>query len=173
MRLAGKRYFIAIFMLVVAARLGSAGWAAEGDILGEDGETGEKQVIREVDKFNYQFENRPDPFLPFLSKNSSRDELDDTPTDEDNGKPLTGMQLFEPGQLRLVALLKIGDRNVAMVEDVTGKGYRLNENMLIGRYGVINRILDERVEITESYKTKTGRIITKEIVMRLKKEGDK
>jgi Tfp pilus assembly protein PilP len=59
-----------------------------------------------------------------------------------------------------------------MVEDVTGKGYRLDENMLIGRYGIINRIGDEKVEITESYKTKTGRVVTKEIVMRLKKEGD-
>ena len=82
------------------------------------------------------------------------------------------MQLFEPGQLKLVALLKLGSKNVAMAEDVAGKGYRLDENMLIGRYGIINRITDEQVEITEQYKTQTGRQITKEIVMRLKKESD-
>ena len=28
------------------------------------------------------------------------------------------------------------------------------------------------LEITEQYKTQTGRLITKEIIMRLKKEGD-
>ncbi|MCI5117635.1 MAG: hypothetical protein D3913_06670, partial [Candidatus Electrothrix sp. LOE1_4_5] len=86
---------------------------------------------------------------------------------------LTGMRRFEPGQLKLVALLTIGNKKVAMAEDVTGKGYRLHENMPIGRYGIINRIRDEQVEITESYKTRTGRAITKEIVMRLKKDGDK
>ncbi|MCI5211452.1 MAG: hypothetical protein D3910_22320, partial [Candidatus Electrothrix sp. ATG2] len=69
--------------------------------------------------------------------------------------------------------LKVGNRNVAMVEDVAGKGYRLHENMLIGRYGLIHRITAEQVEITESYKTKTGRLVTKDIIMRLKKEGDK
>ncbi|MCI5134834.1 MAG: hypothetical protein D3920_07110, partial [Candidatus Electrothrix sp. AW2] len=55
----------------------------------------------------------------------------------------------------------------------SGSGERLPENMPIGRYGIINRIRDEQVEITESYKTRTGRAITKEIVMRLKKDGDK
>ncbi len=173
MKLAGKRYFIAIFMLVGAALLDSVGWTAEGDIIGEDGETGEKQVVREVDKFNYQFENRPDPFFPFLSQGPDTKKPDDLEPGGGSKKPLTGMQLFEPGQLKLVALLKIGGKHLAMVEDVTGKGYRLDENMLIGRHGVINRILDEKVEITESYKTKTGRVITKEIVMRLKREGDK
>ncbi|MCI5225163.1 MAG: hypothetical protein D3918_00550, partial [Candidatus Electrothrix sp. AX2] len=79
----------------------------------------------------------------------------------------------ETRQLKLVALLTIGNKKVAMAEDVTGKGYRLHENMHIGRYGIINRIRDEQVEITESYKTRTGRVITKEIVMRLKKDGDK
>ncbi|MCI5130206.1 MAG: hypothetical protein D3904_01500 [Candidatus Electrothrix sp. EH2] len=133
----------------------------------------EEQEMREVDKFQYQLENRPDPFLPFLSKTNDSNLMDDTPADEDTGKPLTGMQLFEPGQLRLVALLKVGGKNVAMVEDVTGKGYRLSENMLIGRHGIIDRITHEKVEITESYRTKTGRVVTKDIVMRLKKEGDK
>jgi Tfp pilus assembly protein PilP len=75
--------------------------------------------------------------------------------------------------LRLVALLKIGNKNVAMVEDVAGKGYRLDENMLIGRHGIINRIEGEQVEITEKYTTKTGRVVIKEIIMRMKKEGDK
>ncbi|MCI5142813.1 MAG: hypothetical protein D3909_14025, partial [Candidatus Electrothrix sp. ATG1] len=129
---------------------------------------------REVDKFIYEFGDRPDPFLPFLSKtDGARGKVDDTPIDPGQGEALTGMQLFEPGQLRLVALLKVGNRNVAMVEDVAGKGYRLHENMLIGRYGLIHRITAEQVEITESYKTKTGRLVTKDIIMRLKKEGDK
>lgn len=173
-----KKYQIAVLILVavVAGYVTNKGaWAIEGSNLagGEEGQSSEVQGLREIDKFQYELEGRPDPFLPFLSKDNGRkDESDDTPIDNEQGKPLTGMQLFEPGQLKLVALLKIGSKNVAMAEDVAGKGYRLDENMLIGRYGIVDRITSEQVEITESYKTKTGRVVTKEIVMRLKKEGD-
>ena len=169
-----KRYLMIVLMLLELIGLpGVVSWAAEGDISSVDTQTGEDQELREVDKFQYRLEGRPDPFLPFLSQDNARaGEVDDTPIEAEQGKPLTGMQLFEPGQLKLVALLKIGSKNVAMAEDVAGKGYRLDENMLIGRYGVIDRITSEQVEITESYKTKTGRVVTKEIVMRLKKEGD-
>lgn len=169
-----KIYPAAVLMLlVVAGGLNSLIWAAEGDITDEDTQVSEEQEVREVDKFQYQLDGRADPFLPFLSKDNGRTgELDETPMEGEPGTPLTGMQLFEPGQLKLVALLKIGNKNIAMVEDVAGKGYRLDENMLIGKHGRINRITDEQVEITERYKTQTGRIVTKNIVMRLKKEGD-
>ncbi|CAK8721076.1 Type IV pilus assembly protein PilP [Candidatus Electrothrix laxa] len=174
MKLTVKRYLVALLMLLVVAEfLNGVSWAAEDVVTSEDTQAGENQELREVDKFEYKFEDRPDPFSPFLSKDSGRDAADDTPIDDEDGKPLIGMQLFEPGQLRLVALLEIGNRNVAMVEDVAGRGYRLDKNMLIGRHGIINQITDQQVEITETYKTKTGRIVTKEIIMRLKKEGDK
>ena len=174
MKLAEKRCFAAVCMLLLALVVDNITWAAESDIVSKDEMNGEEQAIREVDKFDYELENRADPFLPFLSQDNSRDDKDDdVPINTEGGKPLTRMQLFEPGQLKLVGLFKIGNRNIAMAEDVTGKGYRLDEKMLIGRYGVINRIRNEQVEITESYKTKSGRIVTKEIVMRLKKEGEK
>jgi type IV pilus assembly protein PilP len=173
MKLIVKRCTLSVVMLFAFGIVHGVILAAEPDFTSENTQTGEEQEIREVDKFEYKIEGRPDPFLPFISQDSGRDEMDDTPMDEGTGQSLTGMQLFEPGQLRLVALLKIGNKNVAMVEDVAGKGYRLDENILIGRHGIINRITDEQIEITESYKTKTGRVITKEIIMRLKKEGDK
>ena len=175
MKLTVKRHLVTLLMLlvllVVAGSLNGVIWAAEGDIISENAGSEESHEVREVDKFKYKSNDRPDPFLPFLTKGDSRPsggkELPLPGTNE-----LTGMQLFEPGQLRLVALLGIGNKNVAMVEDVAGKGYRLDKNMFIGKYGIINRITDEQVEITETYTTTTGRIVTKEIIMRLKKEGD-
>ncbi|MCI5123362.1 MAG: hypothetical protein D3925_02505 [Candidatus Electrothrix sp. AR5] len=162
-------------MLIVMAGLQSSViWAAEGgDITSEDAQYSEEQELREVDKFEYQSEDRPDPFLPFLTIDTGSATTGGGDEPVESGQSLKGMQLFEPGQLRLVALLKIGNNKVAMVEDVAGKGYRLDKNMLIGRHGIVHRITGEQVEITESYKTKTGRVVTKEIVMRLKKEGDK
>ena len=169
-----KRHLVALSILfILLGGLNSATRAAEDNIAGTEEQLSEGEEIREVDKFQYEIEGRPDPFLPFLSQESARkDELDETPGEEGLEKALTGMQLFEPGQLKLVGLLKLGSKNVAMVEDIAGKGYRLDENMLIGRYGTINRITNEQVEITEKYNTKTGRLITKQIIMRLKKEGD-
>lgn len=173
MKLIVKRCTLSVVMLFAFGIVHGAVRAAEPDFSSQNKQTGEEQEIREVDKFEYKIEGRPDPFLPFISKESGRDETDDTPMDEGTGEQLTGMQLFEPGQLKLVALLKVGNKNVAMAEDVTGKGYRLDENMYIGRHGVINRITDEQVEITEKYKTQTGRVVVKEITMRLKKESEK
>ncbi len=173
MKLAGKRYSVTVCMLLLAILFNGIPGATGNDIVDKNELDEEEQVIREVDKFDYDLGNRPDPFLPFLSQDNSRDKIDDTPMERGDGKPLTAMQLFEPGQLKLVGLFKIGNKNIAMAEDVAGKGYRLDEKMLIGRHGVINRIRNEQVEITVSYKTQSGRIVTKEILMRLKKEGEK
>jgi type IV pilus assembly protein PilP len=62
--------------------------------------------------------------------------------------------------------------NIAVVEDVTGKGYILNEGMLIGRHGVVSQITMNQVNITET-RTVAGKEITADVVMRLNKEGDK
>ncbi len=85
---------------------------------------------------------------------------------------LTGMQLFEPGQLTLVALMQIGKRSVAMVEDVTGKGYVLKEGTKIGRRGIVKQIAPNTVTIEETAETRAGKKIVTEVVMILKKEGD-
>jgi len=83
------------------------------------------------------------------------------------------MRLFEPGQLTLVAVLYAGDRRMAMVEDVTGKGYILKEGMPIGRRGVVHRIDPEQVMVIETAHTRAGRKLQNKIFMRLNKEGDK
>ena len=75
-------------------------------------------------QFEYVLENRPDPFVPFISEKAASSTVDLNEIVDSSG-PLTGMQLFEPGQLTLVALLKKNSEDVAMVEDFTGKGYIL------------------------------------------------
>ncbi len=82
------------------------------------------------------------------------------------------MQLFEPGQLRLVAVMGVQGSIIAMAEDMAGKGYVLKEKMLIGRHGQIVQIADSKVIIKETRKTKAGREITSDIVMSMKKEEE-
>lgn len=120
-------------------------------------------------EWEYVFEDRPDPFLPFIEPQVATKNI---PDQEEEDIILTGMQLFEPGQLKLVAIMFSSKSKIAMVEDVTGKGYVINEGMLIGRYGVVSQITLDEVNITETRKV-AGKDVVTPVVMRLNKEGDK
>ena len=90
----------------------------------------------------------------------------------ENNEVLTGMQLFEPGQLTLVALMMTGGEAVAMVQDFTGRGYLIEEGMKIGRRGVITRITEDKVLVEETATTRSGKVLKNEIAMVLKREGE-
>jgi type IV pilus assembly protein PilP len=122
------------------------------------------------DDFDYQLEGRPDPFEPFIRPQVATTEEPDQIIEED--KVLTGMQLFEPGQLDLVAVMFAQGDKLAMVQDVTGKGYIIKEGVLIGRRGVVSRITEDQVIVTETARTRAGKEVVTTIVMRLNKEGD-
>jgi type IV pilus assembly protein PilP len=124
-------------------------------------------------RFEYMLENRADPFVPFITERAASTTTFDPNEIVDENRPLTGMQLFEPGQLTLVALLKSGEEDLAMVQDFTGKGYLLTEGTKIGRRGVIKDITSNNVIIEETATTRAGRKIVSEVVMILKKEGEK
>ncbi len=122
--------------------------------------------------FEYVLVNRADPFMPFINEKSATSDIDMNEI-IDSEEPLTGMQLFEPGQLTLVALMNTGGRAVAMAEDFTGKGYVLTEGMKIGKRGTIVRIAANSVLIEETARTRAGKEIVTEVVMTLKKEEKK
>ncbi|WP_153304818.1 hypothetical protein [Desulfocapsa sulfexigens] len=119
--------------------------------------------------FEYRIENRPDPFQPFISEKATSANINEIlPVDEQ----LSGMQLFEPGQLNLVAIVMTGDNDFAMAEDTTGKGYILRTGMKIGKRGIVTAIQTNEVKIEETAFTRAGKKLTSKIVMLLKKEGE-
>lgn len=120
--------------------------------------------------FKYRIEGRPDPFLPFISERSTRNEDPNEIIEED--RVLTGMQLFEPSQLTLVALMATGNDTFAMVQDFTGKGYIIKKGTKIGRRGVVTDITPTQVIIEETAQTRGGQTLTNTIAMVLKKEGE-
>ena len=122
-------------------------------------------------RFEYILENRPDPFVPFLTEKAATVNVDMNEV-IDKKEPLSGMQLFEPGQLTLVALMQKGSEDIAMVEDFTGKGYVLTEGIKIGRRGVVKDIATNSVLIEETAVTRAGKKIITEVMMILKKEGE-
>ena len=119
--------------------------------------------------FEYQIENRPDPFVPFITEKVASASINEIiPVSEQ----LTGMQLFEPGQLNLVAIVLANNNDFAMAEDTMGKGYILNTGMKIGKRGVITSIKANEVIVEETAFTRAGKKLTSKIVMLLKKEGE-
>lgn len=119
--------------------------------------------------FEYRIANRADPFMPFITEKASSANINAIiPVAE----RLTGMQLFEPGQLSLVAIVVEGNNDFAMAEDTTGKGYVLNTGMKIGKRGTITAIMSNQVVIEETAYTRAGKKLTSTIVMLLKKEGE-
>lgn len=121
--------------------------------------------------YEYQLENRPDPFAPFITEKAAAASVNMDEIIDETG-PLTGMQLFEPGQLTLVGLLKRDAEDLAMVQDFTGKGYVITEGTKIGRRGVVKDISPKSVTIEETAVTRAGKKIITEVVMLLKKEGE-
>lgn len=126
-------------------------------------------LAKKGDNFTYRLEGRPDPFLPFLTEKTqvNPDEV------VESHEKLTGMQLFEPGQLTLVALVHTPEQKFAMVEDVSGKGYIIKQGTKIGRRGVVTEIIPNKVVIEETAMTRSGKKLTNTIVMVLRKEEKK
>lgn len=121
--------------------------------------------------FEYQLESRNDPFLPFVKEETS---VAPKNMDEvvDNTDQLFGMQLFEPDQLKVVALLHTKTRNIAMVQDVIGQGYPITVGTLIGQRGIVKEISSKGVVIEETAVTRSGKKKLTTIVMALKPEGE-
>ncbi|PIE58064.1 MAG: hypothetical protein CSA33_05255 [Desulfobulbus propionicus] len=121
--------------------------------------------------YEYPLDARHDPFVPFLSQEATQSGPDPNEIiDED--RVLTGMQLFEPGQLQLVAILTTDGERFAMAQDVTGKGYILRTGMLIGKRGTVKEIETSQVLIEERAVTRAGKEILSTYTMKLNKEGD-
>jgi type IV pilus assembly protein PilP len=122
-------------------------------------------TLRGYHQFDYKFEDRPDPFLPFFNSKIPQEEKKINPNEV-----LTELRKFEPGQLRLVAVMAFKDKNIAMLEDVTGKGHLAEQGTLIGRNGIVSSIKADLLLVTESYETTTGRKVVNEIPMHMQQQ---
>lgn len=130
-------------------------------------------ILTGNENFTYIIEGRSDPFKPFISsKAATLADRDPNEIVEDDAA-LTGMRLFEPGQLTLVGVLMSDVGEIALVEDQTKKGYMLKQGDLIGKRGVVTQIDKNQVLVTETAHTRAGEEIKSTVTMRLNKEGDK
>jgi type IV pilus assembly protein PilP len=119
----------------------------------------------EEDAFIYKREGRNDPFVPFVQERVVSTEV---PVEE-----LTGMRKFEPGQLSVVAIVMSPMDKFAMVQDSNNQGYIIREGILLGRTGVIEAIVPNKVIVKNYTYNLAGDKIYKTVEMVLKQEGEK
>jgi type IV pilus assembly protein PilP len=115
--------------------------------------------------FVYKRESRSDPFVPFVQDRVS---ATDVPVEE-----LTGMRKFEPGQLTVVAIVSSSSDRFAMVQDSNNQGYVVREGILLGRTGVVEAIVPNKVIVKNYTYNLAGDKIYKTVEMVLKQEGEK
>jgi len=162
-----KNLILPVILFCGLVSFGSYAFGLETTTQAEKLATNQESTSQEV--FEYVIEGRNDPFIPFISEKAQSAKMDEILPVENQ---LSGMQLFEPGQLNLVAIVMVDNKDLAMVEDTTGKGYILHTGMEIGRRGIITSIQSNKVTIEETAFTRAGKKLTSNIVMLLKKEGE-
>ena len=134
--------------------------------LTEDGFIDPAELFEE-EPFEYIREGRSDPFLPFITEEIIQAEIDVAEEE------LTGMRKYEPGQLKLVGILFVESKPMAMVQDSVGKGFIIREGTKIGRAGEVEDIIPNKVIIKQAYYTMAKEKKYKTVEMVLKKEGEK
>jgi type IV pilus assembly protein PilP len=117
------------------------------------------------DTFVYKREGRSDPFVPFIKEKVARATK---PFEE-----LTGLQKFEPGQLTVVAIVISSTDRFAMVQDSNNQGYIIRKGILLGRTGVVEAIVPNKVIVKNYSYNLAGDKIYKTVEMVLKQEGEK
>ena len=116
------------------------------------------------ESFFYKREGRTDPFVSFIQEKVV---VTKTPVEE-----LTGMRKFEPGQLAVVAIVMSATDRFAMVQDSNNQGYVIREGILLGRTGVVEAIVPNKLIVKNYTYNLAGDKIYKTVEMVLKQEGE-
>jgi len=130
-------------------------------------------LIDKPDTYTYSYVGRNDPFKPFLSPLSAAPIEQDPNEIIENNQELSGMQLFEPGQLTVVGVLLSPSQEIALVEDQSKKGYTLKVGTPIGKRGIVSKIELDKIIVEETAKTRSGQEHKTTVIMKLNKDGDK
>jgi Tfp pilus assembly protein PilP len=166
-----KAIFIVIAAFVLTGSQNGAVFAADEQAPAEQKELKFTEKMAAIlfskpdEAFVYKRENRNDPFVPFVQE---RVVATEAPLEV-----LTGMRKFEPGQLTVVAIVQTPVEKFAMVQDSNNQGYIIREGVLLGRTGVVEAIMPNKVIVKNYTYNLAGDKIYKTVEMVLRQEGEK
>jgi type IV pilus assembly protein PilP len=105
----------------------------------------------------YDSKGRVDPFVPLIAEKNASGRGDSSR----NAKPkrtLTPLEKLELSQVKLVAVVEMKNRTIAMVEEATGKGYEVAIGTYIGpNSGRVVAITQDGIKIEENIKDFQGK----------------
>ncbi|MCD4677658.1 MAG: pilus assembly protein PilP [Desulfobacula sp.] len=113
---------------------------------------------------HYDSQGKIDPFGPLIQETpeESKPVVDAGPK-----RILTPLEKIELSQIRLVAVIIMKNKQIAMVEEASGKGYEVGIGTYIGKnQGRVSQIKDSSIVIKELVKDHKGRL--KEHVQEIK-----
>lgn len=113
----------------------------------------------------YNPEGKIDPFEPAMiaAEGAVADKKKDS-------RPLTPLERFDVGQLKLSGVIQAPSGNRALVEEASGKGYIVSQGAYIGIYsGQIVQILNDRIVIEEELEDDQGKTYVRQREMKLQK----
>ena len=143
----------------------------------ESGPAKKKDVLT-VSRKKYDTKGRVDPFTPLLREKNTAPPVALGP----DGKPiklkpkriLTPLEKMDLSQIKLVAVIEMKGRAIAMVEEANGKGYEVTVGTYMGRNnGQVSAIKADLIEVKEYVKDFNG--ILRERMQEIKfhkKEGE-
>lgn len=111
---------------------------------------------QETELSRYDARGKIDPFIPLIQET-----VEETPAVEDTGpkRILTPLEKIDLSQIRLVAVLQMKDRSIAMVEEASGKGYEVKIGTYIGkRQGRVSEIKDASIVVKEPVRDYKGQL---------------
>ncbi|MDX8390733.1 MAG: pilus assembly protein PilP [Mariprofundaceae bacterium] len=119
---------------------------------------------------NVDIESLRDPFASFLAMVEMRGRqaiMDRQSRMEDRMRE--PLEDFDLSELKLVAIMEVGDDKVAMVEDVSGMGFLVRRGNYMGKHsGRIERISDESVFLVEQMLNPAGDVVDNQVELTLK-----
>ncbi|HBG08260.1 MAG: pilus assembly protein PilP [Geobacteraceae bacterium GWC2_58_44] len=118
------------------------------------------------------FRRRTDPFKPYAPAVAAPPAGAGAPQARVRStEDLLPIQTFEVGKFKVAGIIAGLTENRALLIDPAGKGYVVQQGMLIGNNdGRITRITASSVEVVENFREDTGRIRKRKIVLTLAKK---
>jgi type IV pilus assembly protein PilP len=119
----------------------------------------------------YEADGKIDPFLPLIQEKI--EEPQPAAADDSLQRILTPLEKIELSQIRLVAVIIMEKKRIAMVEEATGKGYEITMGTFIGRnQGKVTEIKDSSIVVTELVKDFKGKLKEQTQEIKLHKNDD-
>lgn len=113
--------------------------------------------------YTYQPKGRRDPFMPLIIKEQLRKTKANLPP----------LERYDISEFKLSGIVWGGFGYNAILEGPDGKGYFIRQGTIIGpNRGVVKSITKNGIVVEEKYKTYTGQMQRKEIVVPLKKKQE-